>query len=464
MNTYENCVIGTVLRDPAAMETAGHLRPSDFTGANQVIWGEILALHHRDALGPRALIESLRTSDQLDSIGSDSGDLIGEDYVAMLTTFADSATVEEFVRQVEDASIKRQLGGLAGLLLTQSKFERHSDQILDEAEQRIYSLRRTNVETGSTLGDIMDIFVPRMDGIRSGNIRPAWVPSVEAVRQIVDYVDDSDFVIVAGRPGEGKSSYSRWEALQLALAGRSVLTFNLENDELEYAKFAIAAHTGIDSARLKNPRLLSARDVDRVRESAQVLSGLPWRILTMARPTVAEIDRAARKLHITQGFDLMQVDYIQLISNGIENRVEDVSVTSSTLRATALRLKEPVLAACQLSRAIEYRKESSNPQLSDLRESGSLEQDSTQVWTLRSLWPNPPTSEQIRAAGFPENFSHGQMLPVVKAIPMRVHVLKNRNGPLGVSDPIKWIKATGVFQTLTREDGQGFLRGRDNGN
>jgi replicative DNA helicase len=312
------------------------------------------------------------------------------------------------------------------------------------------------------MGDILKVFLPRMDGFRDGSIQPAWVPHVQALRDIMDYVDDTDFIIEAARPGEGKSSHLRYEALQSCLKGNKVVTFNLENDELEYAKFALSAFTGIDSFKLKNPRLLSPADLETVQGAAVRLSELPWKIITLARPTAKDIDRIARKTFAQDPFDMMQVDYIQLISNGLENRVVDLSETSSILRGIAIRLHQPVIAASQFSRAIEHRGDNADPVLADLRESGSLEQDATVVWALRSLWNNPPTLEQIANFRFPENFDMGgRALPVARSIPMRMFVLKNRNGPIGITDPIKWNKSTGVFQTLTRDTGSEILRSRN---
>jgi replicative DNA helicase len=244
----------------------------------------------------------------------------------------------------------------------------------------------------------------------------------------------------------------RWEAPQTALKNISVATFNLENDQLEYAKFAISALTHIDSSKLKNPRLLTPAELESVRNAANTLKNLPWRIITLARPTVNEVDRIARKLFAQSPFELGQLDYIQLISNNLNNRVEDLSITTATLRAMALRSGKPWMAASQFSRNIEYRGDNAEPKLADLRESGSLEQDATQVWAPRSLWGNPPTEEQVASSRFPENFDRrtGLPLPIVSAIPMRVFILKNRNGPIGLTDPIKWVKSTGEFLTLQR--------------
>ncbi len=113
------------------------------------------------------------------------------------------------------------------------------------------------------------------------------------------------------------------------------------------------------------------------------------------------------------------------------------------------QLHVPVMCAAQLSRAIESRGPNSEPYLADLRESGSLEQDATVVMFVRPVWSTSPSREMV--ARFPENTDErGLRLPVIRAAPVRFHVLKNRNGPTGVTSEIKWSKHTGNFQTLTR--------------
>ncbi len=449
---YQNCVLGTVIQDPSSMEAAENLKPSDFTGCNVKVWEAVLDLHKRGALGQRTLVEHMRRNETLEFVGTDDGDIRGEDYINYLTTFGESSNIKEFVHQVESSSIRKQLNGIASLIVAGSVNEREVDDILDNAEKQLYSLRRTSVDDGQTMGDIIKILMPRMDGFRDGSIQPAWIPEILALRNIVDYVDATDFIVIGGRPGEGKSSLMRWEALKMAQTGKSVITYNLENDALEYAKFAISAMTGIDSHKLRNPRLLSNREMERARDAAQVLIALPWRIITMARPTVVEIERSARKLAVTQKVDRIDVDYMQLIWNGIDNRVYDLSMTTATLRGIATRLKVPVLAGSQLSRNIEVRngqgqdREGSTPMLADLRDSGSLEQDSTQVWVIRIMWSNPPSQAQINGARYPEN-TEG----IVRAVPVKVFVLKNRNGPIGVTEMIKWIKSTNTYLTLTRD-------------
>jgi replicative DNA helicase len=132
----------------------------------------------------------------------------------------------------------------------------------------------------------------------------------------------------------------------------------------------------------------------------------------------------------------------------MSRKVDDVSETSAVLRSIALNYGVPVVAASQLSRLIEHRGVNAPPTLSDLRESGSLEQDATQVWFQRWHWAEP-TPTQINM--FPQNIDpRGVPYMVPKALPVRTFVEKNRNGPTGVTPPYLWVMATNDFLPLSR--------------
>jgi replicative DNA helicase len=147
---------------------------------------------------------------------------------------------------------------------------------------------------------------------------------------------------------------------------------------------------------------------------------------------------------------LVVIDYIQLISNGGEKRVDDVGKTTLALKSFTGQMGVPILGASQLSRNIEHRAPGSDPMLADLRESGSIEQDATIVAFLRTPWVNPTREQKM---SFPENVDErGMVLDRLKVIPIRFHFEKNRNGPTGISDTVRWRKHTGEFDTLTNEE------------
>lgn len=410
----------------------------------------MLDLHRRGSLDIRALVEVLRERDLLDQIGDVSGigNITGEAYLADLLASRGDA-MPEYVERVTASSVRRELKQAAALIRAEAEDENIPvEEAIDGAERRLTTLRRNRAyNKANSLGDILQVYMPRLEGMRNGTVEPAWRPELVALRTVLDYVDAEDFLIVAARPGEGKSSWLRFEGYHRALGGQSAVIFNLENSDTEYAKGAIALHTGIDSVKLKSPRLLSQVEIQQVRDAAQFLANIPLRIITLGGPSFKDIERAAVAEINTQRASWIGVDYIQLVRNGNQSEVDNISITSQGLRAVALRYKVPVLAASQLSREIVHRGINAEPQLSDLRGSGSLEQDAKIVIMPQQIWESP-SGDQLRR--FPANVQpDGQLYPVIRAMPIRMHVKKNTNGPTGVTTEILWEKHTGKFLTLT---------------
>jgi replicative DNA helicase len=447
-DNWEKMVIGTALADPASMAEAEILIPSDFTGINQLVWSEVMELHRRNALDLRTFMENIRNSGVFEQTNSDVG--TAAQYITDIMRFSTSS-MPECVDRVLNTSIRRELKRSLALITAEADNDlRKAEDLVDYAEKQVLALRRGRQNEGTSLGDIIDLFIPRMNAMIAGTAKPAWVPKVQAVKDILDYVEGSDFITVAARPGDGKSSYCRYEALHRVLGGGRVLLFNLENDPIEYARYSIALLANIDSQKLKNPKDLTEEELDRVKQASDTLGCLPLNIITMASPSVDMVVRTAKQMINKEKFDFVIVDYLQLINNGIENKVDDLAQTTSQLRALSLEMNVPVMANSQLSRSIETRGPGSDPMLSDLRSSGSIEQDSTIVMFMRNLWTNPTQKQKML---FPENVDPAthQMLDRMKVIPIQFHVAKNRNGEIGVSAPVKWNKATGDFQTLDND-------------
>jgi len=457
----ENIILGTVLADPAAAGELVTLRLSDFSNTNKDLFDIVRALYDNGALSYRAVLETLKDRHMLKFIGDTA--LGGEDYLKQLMTLADSHGIKSHVQRLEERTMRKNLQEIAALIAAEARDnDREVDVVMDEAERRIFNLRRrTTSDDSIAFGDVLDAYMLHVDGLISGEIKPAWIPPLKALQELVQYVDRTDFVIVAGRPGDGKSSLLRYQALKTVMGDPDqgiepmpVLTLNLENDPFEYMKFALCTLTGINSAKMKSPQLLQEDEKESILSAAEYIREIPWRFITKGHPNVREIERIALR-EVSKGAKLIQVDYMQLISNGLRNRVEDLAETSGTLRGLALRTNVPVIAASQLSRKIEGRGELSEPQLSDLRESGSLEQDATQVWFVRSMWHKNPTPDELtdREFYFAENFINGTMTRTIpQAVPVRIYVRKNRNGPTGVTTPIKWNKANGRFSSIERRN------------
>lgn len=448
MSNWEKAVLGTALRYPDAFGEAEHLLPSDFTGSHRYIWSEILVLGRENSLDLRSVVERLRDADILDGVGSSDEAASGEAYINTLLQFA-GTSMANYARQVLDVSIKRQIRMNAALIAAEADDDNISaEEALDNAERRLLSLRRNRLgEEGVTMADILGVFMPKFEGLVDGSYQPAWVPKCTAVRLMIDYVEDEDFIVGAARPGEGKSAYMRYEFYHNGRNGLPSLVFNLENSHTDYARNLIALDTGIDSRLIKTPRRLTEDQLDAIRQSVARLAALPLHIVTLGAPRIDEIERILRKKVTTDDIRWVGIDYIQLISNGLGKRVDDVTMSTGGARRMALRYKVPVFANSQLSRAITYRSENADPELSDLRDSGSLEQDGTIVMMYRHRWA-APTGEQLRQ--FPENLINGFLVNPPKAVPMDIYIKKHRNGVTGKCDPVLWVKSTGDFRTLER--------------
>ena len=212
MNNWELAVIGTALADPRSVEEAEDLLPTDFTGRNQVAWTTILGLRSTGTFDANAVRIALDSDPAWKRALSGAGNT--DEFLREALSYR-GTTMRTYADQVLQASIKRAVRRTAALIAVTAEEENASaDEVLDYAEKQIMSLRRTRLNEGVTIGDILATFITRLDGMRAGNVQPAWTPSVQAVKNVVSFLEPSDFMIVGGRPGQGKSSYLARRALQ----------------------------------------------------------------------------------------------------------------------------------------------------------------------------------------------------------------------------------------------------------
>jgi replicative DNA helicase len=443
MSGWERALIGTALSDPARMEDAADILPTDLTGSHQLIWAEMIHLHRGGNLGPRALIEAMREAKTLASVGFVDTSK-GEQYITELLSYRGDE-MPEYVERVIQAATKRNLRDAAALIRAEAMDENiTAEEALANAETRVIALRRQRRNDGLSSGDLMSMFSTRRQRQVDGTFIPAWTPKIQAIREVVGWYEEKDYVIIAGRPGDGKSTVLRYELGMAAWEDNTpTLLVNMENSEMEIAINLISMVSGVSKSRLKNGTLTEA-EMEAVRQAQDGWAAAPFYVETLAGPSGRQVTAAARKYISKFGIKLMGVDYVQLMTNGVKEAVRDVSMSSLALRAISMSFSVPVLAAAQMSRAIEQRGENADPKLSDLRESGSLEQDATSVIFTRPIWNNPSSAQ---LATIPENRMGGGVI-VSKAVPMRFIVAKNRNGPLGISKDVLFLKDRNSYQTL----------------
>ena len=427
-------MIGTVLADPQAMVEAEMLLPSDFTGDHQAVWVELVALHATHAIDQRTLEMVLR----------DQAAVANPEQYLRQVLLARVGNIAEPVRKVMDAAVRRNIQRNAALIAAEAQSERETSEVIDFAEKKIMSLRRERGE-GQSIGDILSIFMPRLEGLRDGTFRPAWVPHLKAFRTMISYAEDTDLIVIAARPGAGKSSYIRYEMFEDAKAGVPGLIFNYDNDPIEYARWVIAQDTGIDAMAMKNPMWLTPAQLEIVRDSARRIAALPLYIES-SRGDGTWIGRTTRRRVHENGIKKMAVDYVQQVRNkGFEKPVDNIAFTMGIVRDINQQLRIPALVASQMNRSIETRgADDDGAKLSDLRDSGAIEQDATIVVFPKNQWVEPTEQQMLQ---FIENRDPrtGRAYPNPKAVPMIMEVKKNRNGDTGTSTRYKWVKSNNRF-------------------
>ncbi|MFZ3071021.1 MAG: replicative DNA helicase, partial [Anaerolineaceae bacterium] len=252
------------------------------------------------------------------------------------------------------------------------------DTVIDEAEQAVFGVSQDRYK--HDLVPIKDIARDYIDRMSEMSLQTGETSGLETGLRSVDVVLDglqkSDFIIVAGRPGMGKTGFLIGIMKHVGLhLKRNVAMFSLEMSSEQLLQRLLAQETEIDSQKLRSAKL-SDREMELAMHSLEVLTDAHIYIDDTPAITPLQMRTKCRRLQMEEGLDLVIVDYLQLMSAEVrtENRVQEVSYISRYLKVLARELKVPVLAAAQLSRAVEQRQDK-QPVLSDLRESGSLEQD-----------------------------------------------------------------------------------------
>lgn len=319
-----------------------------------------------------------------------------------------AAHVEHYGKIVKDASTKRSLMAAASKLVEFSMDEGlAANELLDRAESEVFSLTQRHLpKTFLPVKDALAESFDRLDELHK---------QAEGLRGVTTGFKDlddtlaglqrSNLIILAARPGVGKTSLALNIAQNLAVNHkRPVGIFSLEMSREELVDRLLVAQADIDAWRLKTGRL-TEDDFTKLSNAMGELAEAPMFIDDTPALSILEMRTKGRRLQVENGVDLIIVDYLQLArSRQLENRVQEVSEISQGLKNLARELKIPVLAISQLSRAVESRGDK-RPQLSDLRESGSIEQDADVVMFL---WREDDDNQ--------ENFT--------------LDIAKHRNGPL----------------------------------
>lgn len=422
----EEATLGSILiNQQTALEVSAFLQASDFFFIrNSWVWEAIIAVHSRgDAVDNLTVCDELRRMGKLDEIG-------GSAFITLLINNTPTHIhATTYARMVERAAGRRRLLSAAGDIAQIALEENVTlEECYAKAETSVFSVTsgrddKSLIPLVQTSSDFYDL----TEKIQKGEIEPGLPTGFPELDELFGGLTKQDVFIVAARPGVGKTACLLSITLNAAkIAAARIAVFSLEmSTELLMRRLA-AMETGIDSQRMKRRNGMSAQDWELFTEATRRLGDLP--IFIDDTPSISPNQLAAkgRRLVREYGLDLIVVDYMQLMSTGSrghdsQNREQEISLISRRLKEIARELNVPVLVAAQLNRDVEKRADK-KPQLSDLRESGSIEQDASGVMF-------------IYRGGLYEDAMYG---PTDADILVR----KNRNGPEGVAhvtfnDPIQ---------------------------
>ncbi len=416
----ERSLLGTILVDPPSLSlVVEHVGPDDFyVPAHQKVMEAMLRLFEKGvATDVVTVADALMGRGELEAVG-------GVAYLGRLEAEAKAtASVEYYAKIVRDKSLVRRMIDTASTIVSEGySSEYEPDEYLDRAEQKVFSVGDERVRGRvRRLDEVLREAVIRIQALKDRGAHVTGIPTqYEALDRLLLGFQDSDLVIIAARPSMGKTSF----ALNLAVNAtcfsdpRHVLFCSLEMAEQQVADRILCIYRGLESNRVRRGFLAQA-ELAAIRETRDLLRNAPLYIDDSARLSVLELRAKARRLRARGELDMVMVDYLQLMEpvDKKVSREQQVAEISRSLKALAKELNIPVIALSQLSRAPETRGgKDRRPQLSDLRESGALEQDADVVMFLYR----------------PEYYEKEQTRDEDKGV-LEVIVAKQRNGPIGTA-------------------------------
>jgi replicative DNA helicase len=376
----EEAVLGAVLINPEMYyDLAEFLEPDDFfIVRNRWVWQAYQRLQERRArIDYLTVVEELQQRNQLAEMG-------GSAYLtALLNQTPSSLNAVEYGKIVEEYAIRRRMLSAANDIAKLAfNREQNINSVLEEAEKHIFGISQKHTRHDvEFIKDVMNDLYDHIGTLSQMGDEIMGVPTgLRDLDRLLGGLQKSDLLIVAGRPGSGKTGFLLSVAKYAAQTHKKhVAFFSLEMSNEQLATRLIAQETSIDTQRLRTGKLQD-QEWGLFTAAIESLSDTHIYLDDTAAITPLQLATKCRRLDQEHKLDLVIVDYLQLMTGDrqIDNRVQEVSNISRNLKVLARDLKVPVLAAAQLSRAVEQRADK-RPMLSDLRESGSLEQDADVV-------------------------------------------------------------------------------------
>jgi replicative DNA helicase len=415
----EQAVLAAMLMDADAVMRAVEIVDDSmfYAERHRKLYRAMLSITERGSVvDPLTLSEELSRKGELDGAG-------GKDYIGFLVdAVPTAANIEYHARIVKEKALLRRLIEVSTQIVGEAfSGTNTADELLDMAEQSIFQVAQQRTSEGfSRIKELLWPTMERIEAIHAGGQTITGISSgFNDLDEMTSGFQPADLIIVAARPSMGKTAFTLNIAQHAAIeTEKKVAFFSLEMSKESLVQRMLTAEARIDAQKLRKG-MLRDDDFPRLARAAGILTHAPIWIDDTAGITMLEMRSKARRLKADQGLDMIIVDYLQLMSGpaNSESRQQEVSQISRGLKALAKELSVPVIALSQLSRAPEQRAgDSKRPQLSDLRESGAIEQDADLIMFLyrQEFYDGPVDKDGNSLEGKAE-----------------VIVGKQRNGPIG---------------------------------
>jgi replicative DNA helicase len=417
----EEATVGSLLIDGESInQVAAFLKPDAFyQGRTRWCYEACFNLYQR-----REAINQITVAHELDLLGR-LGEIGGNAFLSHLVAMVPTSMHLEYYAQIVNrTATMRELIRAAGEI-SSIGYEGGPDveSALSRAEDTLFRIRTVQGQRDFVhIREVLDQYLEDAAAIQAGPLEKGKAPiptGFTDLDQLLGGMQRSDMLVLAARPSVGKSTLALNVSRHASGLGATIAMFSLEMSREQVAQRLLSAEASVDSHRLRLGLYTQAEEA-RIVGSVGVLSDLPIYIDDTPLASIVELRSKARRLHLERGLDMIVVDHIQLV-RGIgrgDNRVQEMGEISRSLKGIARDLNVPLLAVSQLSRAVEQRP-NHRPQLSDLRESGSIEQDADVVAFIYrdDLYFTEEEWQARFASAYPRNIAE-------------IIVAKHRHGPI----------------------------------
>lgn len=423
----EEVVLGSLLVEREAITTIIDFITSEsfYKESHQKIFSAILEMYKRTmVIDLYTVTEELRSRGDIDSVG-------GPIYLTMLTSkIVSAANIEYHARIIAQKYMQRELIRISTELQTRAFDDTYDvSELLDYGETNLMEISgKLSKKKAVKLGIIVNGIIDEIDKIQNGEIKLIGVPTgFTIIDRMTGGLKKQEDIIIAGRPSTGKTAFACQIAKNAAGLGYPVAIFSCEMSKEELGRRYLSGATGRSNIELLNGKC----DIEQIIKDSYSITTLPIYIDDTSSISVIELRAKVRRMIIEYGIKLFIVDYLQLMTGEGKGREEQVSFISRGVKAIAKDLEIPVIALSQLNRECEARTDK-KPMLSDLRESGALEQDADIV-----IGTYTPAKYGIH--DYNGKNTEGLFIPLI---------LKNRNGPLGEIE----LRHNKSFSVIMQED------------